>query len=170
VLCFDSGAWRPVARFREAGIEVLKLVTAFTAAHSLTLSLAVLGVVRLPPRVVEPAIAASIVVAALLNLVRPAARGRWRLAFVLGLLHGFGFSAALVDLGLRGEELAITLLGYNAGVELGQVVVVALLLAAAFRLRAWPRYRRVVLAGGSVVIALVASVWLVQRALPPLPG
>jgi hypothetical protein len=166
VLRREGPAWRPVDSLREAAFEVVKIVTAFTAAHSLTLSLAVLDVVRIPARVVEPAIAASILVAALQNLVRPAAHGRWRLAFALGLLHGFGFSAALVDLGLQRGEAAITLLGFNLGVELGQLVVVGVFLALAFRLRTWPLYRPVVLRLGSALIALVACVWIVQRALP----
>lgn len=166
VLRHEQSGWRPVPRFREAALEVVKIVTAFTVAHSLTLSLAVLSVVRLPARVVEPAIAASILVAALQNLVRPAGHGRWKLAFALGLLHGFGFSAALVDLGLRRGELATTLFGFNVGVELGQLVVVVLFLSVTFRLRTWPRYRAVVLRLGSAVIAIVASVWFVQRALP----
>ena len=93
VLRHERSGWRPVPRFREAALEVVKIVTAFTVAHSLTLRVAVLSVVRLPARVVEPAIAASILVAALQNLVRPAGHGRWKLAFALGLLHGFGFSA-----------------------------------------------------------------------------
>lgn len=166
VLRCERSEWHPVATLREAVLEVIKIVTAFTVAHSLTLSLAVLSVVRLPVRVVEPAIAASIVVAALQNLLRPAGRGRWKLAFTLGLLHGFGFSAALVNLGLRGDELAITLFGFNVGVELGQLVVVVVFLSVAFRVRTWPRYRGVVLRLGSAAIALVASVWFVQRALP----
>jgi hypothetical protein len=165
VLRFEGGAWRPVATFREAALEVAKIVTAFTVAHSLTLSLAVLDLVRLPSRIVEPAIAASIVVAAVQNLVRPAARGRWKVAFALGLLHGFGFSAVLVDLGLRRGELATTLFGFNVGVELGQLAVVLVFLPIAFRLRRWTGYPRVVLGSGSVVIAVVASVWFVQRVL-----
>ena len=165
VLRREKGSWRPVKTFREALVEVAKIVTAFTAAHSLTLSLAVLGVVRLPPHFVEPAIAASILFAALENVVRPRDRGRWRVAFALGLLHGFGFSAALTDLGLRKSDLLTTLFGFNVGVEIGQLAVVAVFLPIAFRLRGWSRYPAVVLGGGSVVVAIVALVWFVQRAL-----
>jgi hypothetical protein len=163
VLRREEGKWRPVATFREAAVEVAKIVTAFTVAHSLTLSLSVLDVVRLSPRFIEPAIAASIIVAALQNVVRPSGHGRWRVAFVLGLLHGFGFSAALLDLGLAKAELVTTLFGFNLGVELGQLAVVAIFLPVAFRLRAWPRYRPLVLDAGSILIAVIACVWFVQR-------
>jgi hypothetical protein len=166
VLRREGSSWQPVGSFREAAIEVAKIVTAFTLAHSVTLSLSVLDVVRLSPRFVEPAIAASIVVAALQNVVRPSGHGRWKVALALGLLHGFGFSAALLDLGLRGRDLAVTLFGFNLGVEIGQLVVVAVFLPLAFRLRSWPRYPTVVVRNGSLVIAIVASVWFVQRAFP----
>ncbi len=170
VLRRDGDAWLPVPRLRDAAIEVAKVVTAFTVAHSITLSLAVLGVVRLSPRFVEPAIAASIVMAAAQNLAPRAALSgrRWPLAFALGLLHGFGFSAALVDLGLRREDLVPTLFGFNLGVEVGQLVAVAAFLPVAFALRGWSGYRPIVLRGGSVVVALVACVWFVQRLAPPL--
>jgi len=166
VLRREDGGWKPVAAFRTALVEVAKIVTAFTLAHSITLSLSALDVVRLPARFIEPAIAASVVVAALQNVVRPVGHGRWRVAFTLGLLHGFGFSAALIDLGLRRSDLVTTLLGFNVGVELGQLAVVAVFLPLAYALRTSPYYRKVGLVGGSVVIAVVASVWFVQRAFP----
>jgi hypothetical protein len=171
VLRRRDGVLEPVERFRDAAVEVAKVVTAFTLAHSVTLSLAVLGVVRLPPRFVEPAIAASIVVAAVLNLTRGPRSGvaRWPFAFALGLLHGFGFSAALVDLGLRRVDLVSVLLGFNLGVEAGQLAAVGLFLPVAYALRRWRRYRAVVLRGGSAVVGCVATVWLVQRvAAPPV--
>jgi hypothetical protein len=163
VLRREGNKWHAVSTFREAAVAVAKIVTAFTVAHSLTLSASVLGLVRLSPRFIEPAIAASVVFAALENVLRPMSRGRWRVAFVLGLLHGFGFSAALLDLGLHKEDLAITLFGFNVGVELGQLVVVVLFLPLAFGLRRSPRYRPVVVDAGSVAVAIVASVWFVQR-------
>ena len=162
VLRRERGAWLPVTTFRAALVEVAKIVTAFTVAHSVTLSLSALDILRLPARFIEPAIAASVVVAALQNLVRPAS-DRWWVAFVLGLLHGFGFSAVLVDLGLPRRDLVVTLFGFNVGVELGQLAVVAVFLPVAFWCRVSPYYRHVGLTLGSVAIALVASVWFMQR-------
>jgi hypothetical protein len=154
---------RPVATFGAAAVGVLKVVTAFTAAHSLTLALAALGVVHLSSRVVEPAIAASVFVAAIRNVVQPAGPGAWHLAFALGLLHGFGFSTALLGLDLGRTDLVVTLLGFNAGVELGQLALVAAFLPLAYFSRSSGWYRPVALLGGSLAIALVAAVWCVER-------
>jgi hypothetical protein len=143
---------------------VLKIVTAFTAAHSITLSLSALGVLRLPSRFVESGIAASVVIAALNNVVPILEEDRWAAAFALGLLHGFGFSATLMDLGLPRQNLAVTLFGFNVGVEIGQLCVVAAFLPLAFALRKTVAYRRVALVGGSIAIGAIASLWFVERA------
>ena len=145
-------------------VEVLKVVTAFTIAHSLTLSLAALHLVSLPSRLTESAIALSVLFAALLN-IRPVAHlRRWQAAFGFGLVHGFGFASALEDLGGNGASLVATLAAFNVGVEAGQLVVVSVFLplAYAFALRAW--YRPVVLRAGSIAIALLATVWFAERA------
>jgi len=156
--------WLPVSRFGTAFWDVLRVVTAFTVAHSITLTLAALGWVSLPSRLVESAIAASVVLAALNNL-RPVFEGRrWIVAFVFGLVHGFGFASVLADLGLPQNALVLALLGFNVGVELGQLAIVAAFLPVAYLLRHSVFYRRVVLQGGSVLIALLAAVWLVERA------
>ena len=89
---------------------------------------------------------------------------RWSAAFVLGLLHGFGFSAVLVDLGLPRSQLVGVLFGFNVGVELGQFAVVAAFLPLAYFTQSQPIYRRVGLIGGSAIIAIVASIWFVERA------
>jgi hypothetical protein len=155
--------WQPVSRFSAAFWDVLRIVTAFTVAHSITLSLAVLGVVTLPSRLVESAIAASVVAAAL-NNVWPLVRGRrWVVAFVFGLVHGFGFASVLADLGLPQGALALALVGFNVGVELGQLAIVVAFLPLAYALRRSWFYRRVVLTGGSLLIALLATVWLLER-------
>ncbi len=160
----QGSEWVPVAGFRPAFGDVLKIVTAFTVAHSITLSLAALHVVSLPSRFIESAIAASVVLAAL-NNVRPVmGHDRWLAAFALGLLHGFGFSSALVDLGLPREGLVLSLLGFNLGVEMGQFAVVAVFLPLAYLARSSRAYRRFALTGGSLVIAAIACVWLVERA------
>jgi hypothetical protein len=156
--------WQPAERFGQATWEVVRVVTAFTVAHSITLTLAALGLVSLPSRLVESAIAASVVLAAL-NNVWPLFHGRrWWVAFVFGLIHGFGFASVLADLGLPKDVLALALLGFNIGVELGQLAIVLVFLPAAFALRRTLLYRRGVLVGGSVVIALLAGVWFVERA------
>ena len=157
--------WEPVDRLGQAVAEVLKVVTAFTLAHSITLTLAVLGLVSLPSRVVESSIAASVVLAAL-NNVWPVFHGRrWMVAFAFGLLHGFGFASVLVDLGLPQGALAVALAGFNVGVELGQLAIVAAFLPLAYALRRSWFYRRAVLVGGSLLIAVLAGVWLAERAL-----
>ena len=156
--------WQPVERFGQAFWDVLRIVTAFTLAHSITLSLATLGFVSLPSRAVESAIAASVVLAAL-NNVFPVFHGRrWMVAFGFGLIHGFGFASVLVDLGLPQGALALALLGFNLGVECGQLAIVAAFLPLAYLLRRSWFYRRAVLTGGSLLIAAVASAWLVERA------
>jgi hypothetical protein len=159
-----DGSSTPVASFRTALWDVARIVTAFTVAHSITLSLASTRLVSLPSRVVESAIAISVVVAAANNLRRFLGKDRWIAAFALGLLHGFGFSSTLLDLGLPKDGLIVSLLGFNVGVELGQLAVVALFLPVAFALRGTILYRHWLLKGGSVAIALVAGVWLVERA------
>jgi hypothetical protein len=156
--------WRPVTGLRPAMMDVLKIVTSFTVAHSITLSLSTLELVRLPSRLVESGIAASVVVAALNNVVPVLAEDRWAAAFALGLLHGFGFSATLVDLGLPRQNLMITLFGFNVGVEIGQLCVVVALFPLAYAARRSFAYRRFALQGGSLAIAALASVWLVERA------
>jgi HupE / UreJ protein len=156
--------WSAVDRFGEAFVDVLKVVTAFTLAHSITLSLAALGVIELPSRLVESVIAASIIVAAL-NNIWPRVFGRlWMVAFGFGLVHGFGFASVLADLGLPRDALVLALVGFNVGVELGQLAIVIVFLPLAYALRRSAFYRRWVMVGGSVVISMLAAVWLVERA------
>jgi len=154
----------PANNLRGAFIDVLKVVTAFTLAHSLTLTLASLSLVSLPSRFVESAIAASVILAAV-NNIYPLFRGRRPVAaFVFGLIHGFGFASVLIDLGLPKGSLLASLLGFNLGVEIGQLCIVALFLPLAFALRETWFYRRLLVTSGSALIALVAVVWLVERA------
>jgi HupE / UreJ protein len=159
-----DGIWQPVASLRPALIDTARIVTAFTAAHSFTLSLAALGLLRVSGRIIEPAIAVSVVLAAANNLRSLFGRDRWAVAFALGLLHGFGFSSALAELGLSRDQLLPALLGFNLGVELGQLALVALFVPVAFLLRRSAGYRRLGLQAGSLVIASLAAVWLVERA------
>lgn len=163
VLRREDGRWRALGDFRSALWNVLKIVTAFTVAHSITLSLAVLGVIALPSRWVESAIAASVLLAALNNLY-PLLRGRRALfAFAFGLVHGLGFASVLLDLGLPHSTLALALVGFNLGVETGQLAIVAAFLPLAYALRSTWLYQRLTLVPGSLLIAVVALAWLLER-------
>jgi hypothetical protein len=159
-----DGRWQPAPTLRGAVVEVVKVVTAFTVAHSITLSLAALGVVSLPSRLVESVIAASVVLAALNNVWGRIDRRRWVMAFVFGLIHGFGFASVLADLGLPQDALVLALVGFNVGVELGQLAIVLAFVPLAFRLRRTRFYLTGVLAGGSLLVALVALWWFIERA------
>lgn len=145
--------------------RVVSIVSAFTVAHSITLSCAALQWIVLPSRLVESAIAASVVIAALINLMpRTAGASSVWVAFIFGLLHGFGFANVLTEVDAEGEPLWRTLLGFNLGVELGQLAIVAVFLPLAYLLRNTRFYRTGVLYGGSSAAALCATVWLWQRA------
>ena len=164
VLVRRRDAWTPVDAFAPAFVDVAKIVTAFTIAHSITLTLAALDLVVLPSRLVESAIALSVVLAALNNLFPVVKHGRWIAAFAFGLIHGFGFAGALADLGLPRGSLALSLAAFNLGVEAGQLAIVAGFLPAAFAMRSTLVYRRVALGVGSLAIVAVAAVWFAERA------
>lgn len=165
VLFHSGNRWRGAHSFGDAGREVLWVVTSFTAAHSVTLSLAALGWVSLPSRLVESAIALSVVLAAANNLWPVVAHRRWMVAFSFGLIHGFGFASVLAELGLPADALVLSLIGFNLGVEAGQLAIVAAFLPTAYWLRNTSFYQRGIFVGGSVLTMLVALVWLVERAL-----
>ena len=155
--------WIPSNNLKLALTNVLKVVTAFTVAHSITLALSVLNIVNPPSRWVESIIAASVVLAALNNIWPLISEARWKLTFVFGLVHGFGFASALKDAGLAKGALVGPLVGFNVGVEIGQLCIVALVLPVAWSLRGTRTYRGA-FAGGSLTIAAIAGLWLVQRA------
>jgi len=146
---------------------LLLQISAFTLAHSATLALAALGLVSVPSSIVEPLIAVSIAYVAIENLMTTSI-SKWRLAIVFsfGLLHGLGFAGALVDLGISGTNLPVTLVGFNVGVELGQLAVV---LAAAVVMRLLPvaaaNRRRYLTNPASAAIAVMGLFWAVERAL-----
>lgn len=161
----EAKQWRAVDGLKPAAWSVLKVVTAFTLAHSITLSLAALGIISLPSRLVESVIAASVVLAAMNNVFPLFKENRWMMAFVFGLIHGFGFASVLADLGLPQDALAISLLGFNIGVECGQLAIVAVFLPLAYALRRSWFYQKLILIGGSLTISALALVWLAERAL-----
>jgi hypothetical protein len=163
VLVPVPAASKQAQTMRAAFFDVLKVVTAFTLAHSLTLTLASLHVLALPSRWVESAIAASVALAALNNLL-PLFRGRRpQFAFLFGLIHGFGFAGVLADLGLPQSSLVLPLFGFNVGVEIGQLAIAGVFLPLAFALRKTWFYRKL-LTTGSALIVMIAAVWLVERA------
>lgn len=152
------------------GRSLLWTVTAFTAGHSVTLALASLGVVHVPQAPIEAAIALSIFVLAV-EITRARAgrptltrRSPWAVAAGFGLLHGLGFAGALAEVGLPTEEIPLALLAFNAGIEVGQLVFVAVVLAVAAALRrmpiAWPGWSRAVPAYG---VGSLAVLWLLER-------
>jgi hypothetical protein len=164
VLIRAEGRWQAVTDFSAVWWNVITIVTAFTLAHSLTLSLAALDVIRLPSRLVESTIAASVVLAGLGNLFPMMISRRWLVAFGFGLIHGFGFAAVLTDLGLPHDSLLLSLISFNVGVELGQLAIVTAFLPLAFMIRDSWSYPRLVLKGGSLAVIAIALVWFTERA------
>lgn len=146
-------------------IQLLKIITAFTVAHSITLGLAALDVVALPGVFVESVIALSIAYVALENLIpKFAISRRWTVSFLFGLVHGFGFSSVLREIGLPKENLVLALLNFNLGVEAGQAAVAVILVPVLLRLRKTDWEPKAV-AGLSVLILLAGLWWFVERAI-----
>jgi hypothetical protein len=164
VLRRSSGKWIPADRFATAFIKILKIVTSFTVAHTITLSLAALGTIDLPSRLVESVIAASIAAAALHNLWPLARVNEVMIAFVFGLFHGFGFASVLGGLGLGSEHLVLSLLGFNFGVEVGQVAIVAAIFPVLFLVRRL-RFYNPMLRTASVGLIAIGLLWVAERAL-----
>jgi hypothetical protein len=160
-----EGRWVVAESFTSTTVDIAKLVTAFTLAHSLTLAVSALDVWQPPSRWVEPLIAASVAIAALNNLWPILNKHRSVLAFAFGLVHGFGFAGVLTGLKLPSETLGLALLGFNLGVEFGQLAIVALWLPLAYALRHRLIFSRVVLPLGSTAIIAVAMVWTLERSL-----
>jgi hypothetical protein len=168
VLVRRGQRWDAVDAAQPAFWSVLKVVTAFTLAHSITLSLAAFDLVRLPSRLTESAIAASIIVAALNNLYPIVTEARARIAFAFGLLHGFGFASVLADMGLPSGARLVSLVSFNLGIEAGQLAVVLTVMPVAYAMRRGELYRSGVLPLGSAAIAGLALIWFVQRAFLPI--
>jgi HupE / UreJ protein len=160
-----EGRWEATPDFLSAFWEVLAIVTAFTIAHSITLGVATVGLIALPSRLVESAIAASVVFAGISNLYPALVQRRRLVAFLFGLIHGFGFASVLSDLGLPRGSLALSLVSFNLGVEVGQLAIVAMFLPLAYGLRKSWTYQRLVLVSGSLCIVALACAWLIERTL-----
>lgn len=164
VLVRVDNHWQAAGDFSSVCWQVVSIVTAFTVAHSLTLSFAALDIVQLPSRLVESTIAASVVLAGIGNLYPKMISRRWMVAFGFGLIHGFGFAAVLTDLGLPQDSLLLSLVSFNVGVEVGQLAIVAAFLPLAYLNRRSWSYPRLVLTGGSLAVIAIALVWFTERA------
>ena len=161
--------WEPVSEFRSAFFYVVKIVTLFTVAHTLTLSLASFDVVELPSRLVESVIAISITIAAL-DILYPIFKKKiaW-VVFIFGLFHGFGFASVLSHLGVLGEHMALSLFGFNLGVEIGQVAIILAIFPLLYMIRNYSFFPKVVLKYGAVVLIMISMVWFVERAILDSP-
>ena len=164
VLKREDNQWKPVESFPIAMWNVVKIVTVFTIAHSITLGLAALEYVRLPGALVESIIAASIVLVAANNIVPKFKEGSAVIIFLFGLFHGMGFASVMGEIPFRMQSIFKILVGFNIGVELGQLAIVAGAFVILYALRNVKAYQPIVLRGGSAVAGLVATFWFIERA------
>ena len=144
----------------------VKIITCFTIAHSITLAVATLSLVQISSRIVEPLIAASIVYVGVENLLRgDDPKGRWLLTFAFGLIHGFGFASVLRELGVgaNGSSIAVPLVSFNLGVEVGQIVIAGLVLPVIWKSRSKPAFLSRWVPACSILVALLGGYWFIQR-------
>ena len=164
VLIRRDGQWRPTDGVGPAVWNVVVVVTVFTIAHSITLALAMKGWVTLPSRLIESVIALSILVVVIDNFYPFLGRFKWSAVFVFGLFHGLGFASVLSLLSPDFTSKLIALVGFNVGVELGQLAIVLVVFPLLFALRNF-NYANVMLRPASVAIGVVATWWLLERSL-----
>jgi hypothetical protein len=155
--------WQAVNKLGQAFWPVTGIVTAFTLAHSLTLALAATGTVSLSSAVIEPAIAVTIIIAAIDNVRPMVPVPRIAAAFLFGLIHGFGFASVLTELNLPTAQFVRALLEFNIGIELGQLTIVIAATAVLYAVRKHSRYRLWVVRYGSFSAMAIAGLWLVER-------
>lgn len=165
VLLYRNKKWNGVGSFKPAMMSLFKVVTAFTIAHSITLTLATLEIISFPSRWVESAIALSVILVAINNIKPMFTHARWGMAFMFGLIHGLGFASVLSDLNLGNGSLILSLLGFNVGVEIGQGLILLLLFPIAYLLRNTKLYKVGILKGVSILITIIASLWFFQRVM-----
>jgi hypothetical protein len=163
VLVIVLGTWRPVDRFSTALIRVVIVATMFTVAHSITFTLAGLDLLPLPPsKLVETLIALSIAAAALHNIKPVFGHREWLIAFVFGLFHGMGFAGLVQELDINRSTQLVSLLGRNVGIEIGQLVIIAITFPALFLLRRTRVYLPLMYTG-SIVLAALSLTWVYER-------
>jgi len=165
VLFRSRGAWQPHDDIKPVLIDVLKLVTSFTLAHSITLMAATLNWISLSSSVVETIIALSVVLAGLHILFPLQHDRRWLFVFLFGLIHGFGFASVLSDLSLPTQAFWASIVGFNIGVEIGQLVIVLILLPVFYGLRRTRQYQQWLMPSGAVMMMMMGSVWAIERSL-----
>jgi hypothetical protein len=159
----ERGAWSPAPEFRPALIYAVKIVTVFTVAHTVTLSLAALGTISLPSRLVESVIALSIAIAAA-DVIYPIFHKRiWLVVFAFGLFHGFGFASVLGEIGIPRKYMVHSLLGFNLGVEIGQLAIVCALFPILYLARRLWIYPKVILRYGAAMLIVVSMYWFIER-------
>ncbi|MDN3204399.1 HupE/UreJ family protein [Algoriphagus sediminis] len=149
--------------FKTALWSVVKIITIFTLAHSVTLSLAALGVINLSSRLVESIIAVSIAMAAYHNITPFLNKREWLIILIFGLFHGFGFASVLAEQSRGGEYLVYSLVGFNIGVEIGQLVIILIAFPILFFLSKWKGYQTI-LVGFSIALIAIATYWVIERA------
>ena len=165
VLVRRDGQWQGVNNFTPALWQVIKIVTLFTVAHTITLTIAAIGVISIPSRIVESVIAASVVIAALNNVYPLLRQHLGIVVFGFGLFHGFGFASVLSHLITNRSNLVVDLLGFNVGVEIGQIAIILFAFPVLFAMRHSVGYLKVLVPVGSMAIAALAAGWLLERAL-----
>jgi hypothetical protein len=158
-----GSGWTPIDGLGRVLVETTKTLTAFTVAHAIVLTPAVLGAISVPARLVEPAVAITIMLAALDNIRPVLPRLRWQVAFSFGLVHGLSFASVLGPMRLPAASLAVALGSFNLGVEVGQIAVALLLVPIAFSLRYEAAYRRFVSPTISLAALVLAGLWFLDR-------
>lgn len=173
----EDSLWQPVDKFSTAFVYIIKIATAFTVAHSITLCLATLQIIQVPSRLVESIIAISIGLAAV-DIFYPIFRGRsWLIIFLFGLFHGFGFADVLAELGVTSQHAALSLFGFNLGVEIGQLMIIAFIFPILYLLRKQRFYPSFLMKTGALLLGVMSLYWFIERAfdiniqvLPMLQG
>ena len=158
----NSRGWEPADSLKPALMNVVKIITFFTIAHSLTLCLAAFQIISLPPRLIESIIAISIALAAIHNIYPQFSGKEWLIAFVFGLFHGFGFASVLAEKGLAGNYLGLSIFGFNLGVEVGQLAIILVVFPILFLLRKTVLYPKIRVFG-SIILIFFSLYWFIQR-------
>ncbi len=144
--------------------NTFKLITAFTIAHSITLILASTKILSIPPTIIEPVIALSVIVLALLNLINTNNVKHWPIVFAFGLIHGFGFAFVLEEVPIASGTLITSLFGFNLGVEFGQLIIVLVILPALYLMYSRKYYQQLIIPALSIFIVLIGMYWFLERA------
>ncbi len=163
VLTVERGRWQPLNSFKPAFINTLKIVTLFTIAHSITLSLAALDLVNVNVALIESVIALSIIAVALNNIFPRYSTHAWALIFVFGLFHGLGFASAMGDLQFRTVLIERILIMFNVGVEVGQLAIVIVVFPLLYLMRKSPYYQKLIVWPLSIVSIILSTYWLLER-------